>query len=148
MDPQKHSVGCLRSARKLGDRNWFRLGFQLGHGRGRWHWPAPFFPAELNSVFWGSTPLPPLSSRPPALRAEMLTYNIPDVKSHWLSELMESSPSAFASQTRGLCLARRAAPPPPRLPTTILCSAYGFSALPTLFLWASCLCLAPDSPFC
>ena len=41
----------------------------------------------------------------PTLRAELLTFNIPDVKSHWLSELTLSGPSAFASQTQGLCLA-------------------------------------------
>ena len=40
------------------------------------------------------------SSRSPcSLRAEMLAFNIPDVKIRWLSELTESGPSAFASQT-------------------------------------------------
>ena len=38
MDPQKHSVGCLRSANKFPGRNWFSLGFWLGDGRGRWCW--------------------------------------------------------------------------------------------------------------
>ena len=28
-------------------------------GRGRWPWPAPLFPAELSSVSWDSTTLPP-----------------------------------------------------------------------------------------
>ena len=32
-------------------------------------------------------------------------FHIPDVKSRWLSELMQSGPSAFACQTWGLCLA-------------------------------------------
>ena len=59
MDPQKHSIGHLPGASKFGDRNWFPLGFWLVDGRGRWCLPAPLFPAELNSVFWGSTPLPP-----------------------------------------------------------------------------------------
>ena len=49
----------------------------------------------------------PLSSSLPALRAELLTYNLPDVKSHLLSEHTLSGPSAFASQTPGLCLAGR-----------------------------------------
>ena len=49
----------------------------------------------------------PLSSSPPAVRAELLTYNLPDVKSRLLSEHTPSSPSAFASQTRGLCFAGR-----------------------------------------
>ena len=47
----------------------------------------------------------PLSSSPPVLRAELLAYNLPDVKSRLLSEHASSGPSAFASQTRGLCLA-------------------------------------------
>ena len=39
--------------------NWFPWGFWLGDGRGRWRWTEPLFPAELSSVFRGSTPLPP-----------------------------------------------------------------------------------------
>ena len=46
----------------------------------------------------------PLSSSPPALRVELLTYNLPDVKSRLLSEHTPSGPSVFASQTWGLCL--------------------------------------------
>ena len=34
MDPQKHSVGCLRGASKFGEGNWFPLGFRLGMGKG------------------------------------------------------------------------------------------------------------------
>ena len=43
MDPQKHTVGCLCDAGKFSDRNWFPLGFRLGDGRGRRHWPLPLF---------------------------------------------------------------------------------------------------------
>ena len=57
-----------------------------------------------------------LSSSLPTLRAELLAYNLPEVKSRLLSEHTPSGPSAFASQTRGPCLA--AAAPPPRLPPT------------------------------
>ena len=46
-----------------------------------------------------------LSSSLPALRAELLTYNLPDVKSRLLNQHTPSGPSTFASQTRGLCLA-------------------------------------------
>ena len=46
-------------ASKFGDRNWFPLGLRLGDGRGGGHLPTPFFPAELRSVFWGSTTFPP-----------------------------------------------------------------------------------------
>ena len=48
---------------------------------------------------------PSCSASPPALRAELLAYNLPDVKSRFLSEHTPSGPSAFASQTQGLCLA-------------------------------------------
>ena len=118
MDPQKHSVGCLRGASKFPGRNWFPLGFWLGDGRGRWRRRAPLFPAKLSSVVWGSTTLPPLSYSPPVFRAELFTYNLPDVKSRLLSEHTPSGPSTFASQTRGLCLAGgpplRPGSPPPR----------------------------------
>ena len=46
-----------------------------------------------------------LSSSPPVLRADLLTYNLPDVKSCLLSEHTPSGPSTFASRTRGLCFA-------------------------------------------
>ena len=59
MDPQKYNVGRLHSASKFGAVNWFPLEFWLGGGRGQWRWPVHLFPAELNSVFRGSTPLPP-----------------------------------------------------------------------------------------
>ena len=73
--------------------------------------------------------LPPRSPR-----AELLTFNVPDVKSHWLSELTQSGPSIFARQTQGLCLAGWAAPPPPRLPPASPCSVHCISALPTQFV--------------
>ena len=88
----------------------------------------------------------PLSSSLSAFRAELLTYDLPDAKSRLLSEHSLSGPSAFASQTRGLCLAGepplRRAPSrqsveraPPRRPSY---------PLP----WASRLLLAPVTQFC
>ena len=47
----------------------------------------------------------PLSSSLPAFRAEPLTYVLPDAKSRLLSEHSPPGPSAFASQSQGLCLA-------------------------------------------
>ena len=94
MDPQKHSVGCLCGASKFGDRKWFPLGFQLGDGRRRWLWPVPLYPAGLSSVFQGSRLSIQVSSHPLALRAELLTYNIPHVSpagcqnSHSLAPLL------------------------------------------------------------
>ena len=46
-----------------------------------------------------------LFSSPPIVRADLLTYNLPDVKARLLSEHTPSGPSVFASQTRGLCFA-------------------------------------------
>ena len=60
MDPREHSFGRLCGASKFGDGNRFPLGFRLGDGRRRWHWRVPLFPAELSSVFQGSTTLPPV----------------------------------------------------------------------------------------
>ena len=81
------------------------MGCWLVDGRGRWRWLAPLFPAKLSSVVQGSTILLPLSSSPPVLRAELLAYNLPDIKSLLLLEHTPSGPSAFANQTQGLCLA-------------------------------------------
>ena len=150
MDPQKHSIGSLRRASKFGVGNWFPLGFRLGDGRGRWHFPAPLFPTELSSAIWGSTTLPPVSSHSPhSPRAELFTFTIPDVKSRWLSEHTPSGPSAFASQTRGLCLAGWAgrpstAPAPSRQSVERTPPLHPSYPLP----WASGLRLAPQSPFC
>ena len=44
-------------------------------------------------------------SLPSRFRAELLTYDLPEAKSCLLSEHSPSGPSAFASQTQGLCLA-------------------------------------------
>ena len=72
-----------------------------------------------------------LSSSPPVLRADLLTYNLPDVKSHLLSKHTPSGPSTFASQTRGS--AWRRAAPLPWFPPTSPCSTHRLSAIPTLF---------------
>ena len=79
----------------------------------------------------------PLSSSLPAFRAELLTYDLPDAKSRLLSEHSPSGPSAFASQTRGLCLACEPPLHPGSLPpvhgvrtasTPFLPSSVGFSS--------------------
>ena len=82
----------------------------------------------------------PLSSSLPAFRAELLNYDLPDAKLRLLSEHTPSGTSAFASQTRGLCLAGEpplrpgSLPPvrgartasPPFLPSSVgLSSAFG-----------------------
>ena len=123
MDPWKHSIGCLRDASTFGEGTWFPVEIQLGDGRGKWHLPAPLFSGQAEPCPSGSHLLSfPASSHPP--RSGLLTFNFPDVKSYWRSELMESGPSAFASQTSGLCLTRWATPPLPQLPPASLCSMH------------------------
>ena len=73
----------------------------------------------------------PLSCSPPVLRADLLTYNLPDVKSLLLSEHTPSGPSVFASQTQGLCFAGRLPLCPGSVPPVHV--AHRLSALPTLF---------------
>ena len=85
-----------------------------------------------------------------AFRAELLTYDLPDAKSRLLWEHSLSGPSAFASQTRGLCLAGEpplrpgSLPPvrgartasPPFLPSSVgLSSAFGSSDSLLVILW-------------
>ena len=50
MDPQKHNIGHLQGASKIGDRNWFPLEFQLGVGFGMLQFPLPFFLTTPSSV--------------------------------------------------------------------------------------------------
>ena len=73
----------------------------------------------------------PLSSSPPALRAHLLTYNLPDVKSPLLSEHTPSGPSTFASQTRGLCLASRLPLHPSSLPPVHVARTASLPFLPS-----------------
>ena len=92
----------------------------------------------------------PLSSSPTVLQAELLAYNLPDVKSLLLLEHTPFGPSTFASQTRGLCLAGglplcpSSFPPvcgartssPPFLPSSVgLLSALGSRDSVLLILW-------------
>ena len=110
MDPQKHSVGCLHGASKFPGRNWFPLGFWLGDGQGGWAremaLASAFVPRQTELCRPGAQSLSLLLfSNLSALLAELLAYNLPDVKSLLLSEHTPSGPSTFASQTQGLCLA-------------------------------------------
>ena len=92
----------------------------------------------------------PLSSSLPAFGAELLTYDLPDAKSRLLWEHSPSGPSAFASQTRGLCLAGElplrpgsllpvrgaSTASPPFLPSSVgLSSAFGSGDSVLLILW-------------
>ena len=112
---------------------------------------STFVPHQTELCYQGAQQLSlPLSSSLPAFRAELLTYDLPDAKSRLLWEHSPSGPSAFASQTRGLCLAGEpplrpgSLPPvrgartasPPFLPSSVgLSSAFGSSDSVLLILW-------------
>ena len=66
---------------------------------------SAFVPRQAAPCCLGLKNFLPLSSSPPVLQADLLTYNLPDIKSHLLSEHIPSGPSVFVSQTRGLCFA-------------------------------------------
>ena len=93
MDPQKHSLGRLHRASKLDDGNCFPLEFWLGNGRRIWRFPAPLFPCQAELCLPGSPTLPPGVLSPSC--SPNRAVDIPDVKSHWLSELNGVWPLCF-----------------------------------------------------
>ena len=108
---------------------------------------SAFVPRQTELCHPGAQQLSlPLSSILPAFRAELLTYDLPDAKSRLLSEHSPSGPSTFASQTPGLCLASGLPLHPGSLPPVrgLRTASPPFYPLP----WASCLCLALETPFC
>ena len=127
------------------------FGILAGGWAGEMALVSAFVPHQTELCRQGAQQLSlPLSSSLPAFPAELLTYVIPDAKSRLLSEHSPSSPSAFASQTRGLCLAGRlplrpgSLPPvrgartasPPFLPSSVgLLSALGSGDSILLILW-------------
>ena len=98
MDPQKHSVGCFHGASNFGERNWFPLRFWLGDGQGRLCFPVPLITAELSSVFRAQQLSLPLSSSPPALRAELLTLTFQMLSPAGCQNSHSPAPLLFASQ--------------------------------------------------
>ena len=105
MAPQKHRVGCLRRASKFPGRNWFPLDFGWGMGEGDGAEERLCSPLTELCRPGAQQLYLPLPSSLPTFPAELLTYDLPDAKSRLLSEHTVSSPSTFASQTQGLCLA-------------------------------------------
>ena len=82
------------------------FGILAGGSAGEMALASAFVPHQTELCRLGAQQLSlPLSSSLPAFQAELLTYDLPDAKSRLLSEHSPSGPSAFASQTRGLCLA-------------------------------------------
>ena len=109
------------------------FGILAGGWAGEMALSSAFVPHQAELCRQGAQQLSlPLSSSLPAFRAELLTYNLPDAKSCLLWEHSPSGPSAFSSQTRGLCLAGEL-PLCPWLPPASPWSAHCLAALPTLF---------------
>ena len=106
-----------------------------------------FFPRQTELCCPGAQQLSlPLSSSLPTFRAELLTYDLPDAKSCLLSEHTPSSPSAFASQTRGSAW-------PAGRPSALAPSRQSVERAPPRrpsypLPWASRLRLALETPFC
>ena len=132
-------------------RDLVLCGILAGGWAGEMALASAFVPHQTELGCQGAQQLSlPLSSSLPTFRAELLTYDLPDAKSRLLSEHSPSGPSAFASQTRGLCLAGepplrpRSLPPargaraasPPFLPSSVgLSSALGSGDSVLLILW-------------
>ena len=93
------------------------FGILAGGWAGEMALVSDFVPHQTELCRQGAQQLSlPLSSSLPAFQAELLTYDLPDAKSRLLSEHSPSGPSAFASQTRRLCLAGEAPFHPGSLP--------------------------------
>ena len=127
------------------------FGILAGGWAGEMALASAFVPCQTELCRQGAQQLSlPLSSSLPAFQAELLTYVLPDAKSRLLSEYSPPGPSAFASQTRGLCLAGEpplrpgSLPPvrgartasPPFLPSSVgLLSVFGSGDSILLILW-------------
>ena len=130
------------------------FGILAGEWAGEMALASAFVPHQTELCLPGAQQLfLSLSSSLPAFRAKLFTYDLPDAKSCLLWEHSLSGPSAFASQTRGLCLAGEpplrsgSLPPvrgactasPPFLPSSVgLSSALGSrDSLLLAFWWFS-----------
>ena len=101
MDPQKHHMGICVVQASLVTGTGFLWDYGWGMGEGDGACPRLSSPAELCPSGTQQLSLLVSSCPPQSQKANLLTFNIPDVKSRWLSELMQSGPSTFASQTLG-----------------------------------------------
>ena len=123
------------------------FGILAGGWAGEMALASAFVPHQTELCHQGAQQLSlPFSSSLSAFQAELLTYDLPDAESRLLLEHSPSGPSAFASQTRGLCLAgsRPSAPAPSRQSVEHAQPRRPSYPLP----WASRLCLALETPFC
>ena len=124
IDPQKHSIGCLRvqASSMMGTGALWDYGWGMGEGDGAGE--CLCYPPSCTLSSSAQQLYLLLSSSPPALRADLLTHYLPDVKSRLLSEYTLSGPSSFGSQTRGLCLASGLPLCPGYLPpVSVVCTA-------------------------
>ena len=142
---------CVEGSEQVPWQELVLFGILAGGWAGEMALASAFVPHQTEVCCPGAQQLSlPLSSSLPAFGAELLTYDLPDVKWRLLSEHSPSGPSAFASQTRGLCLAGRlplcpgSLPPvrgartgsPPFLPSSVgLLSTLGSGESILLVFW-------------
>ena len=88
----------------------------------------------------------PVSFSPPVVGAELLAYNLPDVKSLLLSEHTLSGPSAFAARLRGSAWPAGCPSAPAPSHQSVEHARPLHPSYP--LLWASRLHLAPEILFC
>ena len=127
MDQQKRVLGVctVQASLLMGTGSLCNFVWGMGGRNGSYQRlcsPTELCPSGAQQLSFLASSCPPHS-----LRAELLAFKIPDVKSCWVSELMQSGPSAFASQTLGAlpCLGG--------CPSTSPCSTHRLSVFPTLF---------------
>ena len=92
-------ICAVQASLVMGTGSLWNLGWGMGQGNGACQ--SLCSPTKLCPSGAQQLSLPVSSRHSRSLRAELLTFNVPNVKSRWLSELTESNPSAFASQTSG-----------------------------------------------
>ena len=114
-----------------GTGSLWNFGWAMGEGNGT----CQRLCSPINLCPFGTQqPSLPVSSCPPRfLRAELLTFNIPDVSPTGCQNSWSLAPPLSQARISGLWLAWRAAPPLPRLPPASPCSTHCLSALPILF---------------
>ena len=123
------------------------FGILAGGWAGEMALVSAFVPHQTEFCCLGAQQLSlPLSPSLPAFRAELLTYDLPDAKSRLLWEHSPSGPSAFASQTRGLCLAGEPPLRPGSLPPVRGACTTSLPFLPSSVGLSSEL--ASETPFC
>ena len=123
------------------------FGILAGGWAGEMEPVSAFVPHQTELCRQGAQQLSlPLSSSLPAFRAELLTYDLPDAKSHLLSEHSPSGPPLLQARLWGSAwpASRPSTPAPSRQSVELAPPLRPSYPLP----WASRLRLALATPFC